>query len=60
MRPLLFAAVLGALHAVPAGADETRPGQESRSIPCPSPCPTGVAVSDRGLWVVDRFTDKIY
>ena len=39
---------------------QTHPGEVVRSIPCPSPCPTGIAAKGDSLWVVDRFTDKIY
>ena len=39
---------------------QSHPGQVIRSIRCPAPCPTGLAARGDRLWVVDRFTDKIY
>ncbi|MBN2475291.1 MAG: hypothetical protein JXB62_11820 [Pirellulales bacterium] len=53
---LVLAVLLGAT-ALPA---QTRPGQVVRTIACPSPCPTGIAAKGDRLWVIDRFTDKIY
>jgi sugar lactone lactonase YvrE len=41
-------------------AAQTHPGQVIRTIPCPSPCPTGLAVKGDRIWLVDRFSDTIY
>ena len=60
MRPLPIVLVLVVLWPGYLLAAETHPGEVVRSIPCPSPCPTGIAVKGDSLWVVDRFTDKIY
>jgi outer membrane protein assembly factor BamB len=54
---LLFLAALSLGSSLSA---ETRPGEIVRSLSCPSPCPTGIAAKGDRLWVVDRFTDKIY
>ncbi len=43
-----------------AEAAESHPGQVVRTVACPSPCPSGLAVQGDLFWVVDRFTDKIY
>lgn len=59
-RPVLVAALVSALLSTSLWAGETRPGELMGSISCPSPCPTGVAVTESGLWIVDRFTDRIY
>lgn len=60
MRRLSILLVLIVLFPGSLALGETHPGQVIRSIPCPSPCPTGIAVKGNSLWVVDRFTDKIY
>ncbi len=39
---------------------QTHPGEVVRTIHCPGPCPTGITARGDRLWVVDRFTDKIY
>jgi len=41
-------------------AAASHPGDVVRSIACPGPCPTGIAAAGDRLWVIDRFTDKIY
>ncbi len=41
-------------------AAQSRPGDVIRTIPCPSPCPTGMTAKGDRVWIVDRFTDKIY
>ncbi len=60
MRPFSVLLVLAVLSPGSHLSAQTHPGEVIRSIPCPSPCPTGIAVQGDSLWVVDRFTDKIY
>ncbi len=38
----------------------SHPGVVLKTINCPCPCPTGLAIHGKSLWVVDRFTDRIY
>ena len=49
-----------ALLLLAAAAAQSRPGQVVRTLKCPGPCPTGLAAAGERLWVVDRFTDRIY
>ncbi len=60
MRRLPVLLTLTVLSLVSPLQAQTHPGQVVRSIACPSPCPTGIAADGDRLWVVDRFTDKIY
>jgi len=60
MRRLLLILIVAVFFVDSSLSAETHPGEVIRSIPCPSPCPTGIAAKGDGLWVVDRFTDKIY
>ncbi len=60
MRKLSVVLFLAILVSGAAFAAETHPGQVVRTLPCPSPCPTGIATHEDSLWIIDRFTDKIY
>jgi len=60
MRQLRIAIVVAVLLQGSSLSAQTHPGQVVRSIPCPSPCPTGIASQGDRLWIVDRFTDEIY
>jgi transglutaminase-like putative cysteine protease len=60
MRRLSIAFLLAVFTAGISFSAETHPGQLIRTIPCPSPCPTGIAAAGNSLWIIDRFTDKIY
>jgi len=60
MHPLRAYFLLSALAAVSPLPAQDHPGRLLRTIPSPGPCPTGLAAKGDRLWVVDRFTDKIY
>jgi transglutaminase-like putative cysteine protease/DNA-binding beta-propeller fold protein YncE len=60
MRQLQVIFFLAALFPGSSLWAQTHPGEVVRTISCPSPCPTGIAAEGDRLWVVDRFTDKIY
>ncbi len=60
MRRLTITFLFAVFTAGISFSAETHPGQVIRTIPCPSPCPTGIAAAGNSLWIVDRFTDKIY
>ena len=60
MRQLQIILILAVLSLGSSLWAQTHPGEVVRTIACPSPCPTGIAAEGDRLWVVDRFTDKIY